>query len=84
MLPSTPTGTALPGVFVAGADAAMTLQMAQMAQTPDHQEGRIPCSGVWMAQYLNGQIMEVLVNEDDGKVMASRLPGDTRCERGIS
>jgi hypothetical protein len=37
-----------------------------------------------MAQYLNGQIMEVLVNEDDGKVMASRLPGDTRCERGIS
>jgi hypothetical protein len=37
--------------------------------------------GVWKAQYLNGQVMEVLIHEDDGKVMASRLPGDTRCER---
>jgi len=39
--------------------------------------------GVWKSQYLNGQMMEVLIHEDNGKVMASRLPGDTRCEWGI-
>ena len=44
VLPSTPTptGTALPGVFVAGADAAMTLQMAQMAQNAPSVDALLP------------------------------------------
>ncbi len=44
VLPSTPTptSTALPGVFVAGADAAMTLQMAQMAQNAPSVDALLP------------------------------------------
>jgi hypothetical protein len=39
-----------------------------------------PLRGVWKSQILDGRMMEVLINEDDGKVIASRIPGDTRCE----
>jgi hypothetical protein len=43
-LPSTPTSTALSGVVVAGADAAITLQMSQMAQNGDvtHVDALLP------------------------------------------
>ena len=62
-------------------------QVKAQKEAPFQQHGDVHVQhlhGVWKAQYLNGQIMEVLIHEDDGKVMASRLPGDTRCERGIS
>ncbi len=39
--------------------------------------------GFWKMQHFNGQMMEVLIHEGDGKVMASRRPGDTRYEWGI-
>jgi hypothetical protein len=39
--------------------------------------------GVWKNQVLDGRMMEVLIHEDDGKIMASRIPGDPRCELGI-
>jgi hypothetical protein len=39
--------------------------------------------GVWKSQIVDGRMMEVLIHEDDGKMMASRIPGDPRCEWGI-
>ncbi len=38
--------------------------------------------GDWKIQYLNGQMMDVLVSKRNGGIMATRLPGDFRCERG--
>jgi hypothetical protein len=40
--------------------------------------------GSWSIQIFNGQQLDVLTNQDTGRVLATRRPGDHRCEMEIS
>jgi hypothetical protein len=68
------------GVAGGGRDMDSSSSSSSSSEDDFDRDGDGVADGVWKIQYLNGQMMDVLVNEYCGRIMATRLPGDFRCE----
>ncbi len=71
------------GVAGGGGDSDSSSSSSSSSEDDFDRDGDGIPDGVWKIQYLNGQMMDVLVNEYNGGIMATRLPGDFRCEGGF-
>jgi hypothetical protein len=60
------------------------VEFADVEDMSDHSLHLQILRGSWSIQIFNGQLLDVLTNQDTGRVLATRRPGDHRCEKEIS